>query len=170
MSIKNKSPLLIRDSREKPGHGWDWPATDIFSGTKIEKLSVGDYSIEGLSHLIFIDRKESVFELCQNMMEKRFHVLIKKAQFYKYKYIICQFPLEELLEFPYNKKFMKDKDGAPLWKKIRVTGKTVHKSIITINTKYGIEFKFFNQKIMAERFCYELLETIYKTECLQKEN
>lgn len=163
-------PLIIRDSREKPGHGWDWPACKFFRGTKTEKLSVGDYSIEGLSHLIFIDRKESVFEISGNLCEKRFHTLLKKASFYKYKYLLFQFSLEELLDFPMktNKAFATDKAGIPLWKKIKIKGTTIHKSLMTIEKKYDIKMKFFSTRSMAEIFCHNLLKEIYTLECLNE--
>lgn len=129
-------PLLIRDTREKIGHGWDWGEDEIFRGTTLEKLSVGDYSIQGLEHLIFIDRKESVFEIMKNITEKRFHNLIHKAAKYKYKYIIFEFPESELVNFPKEtpKAFATDINGVHLWKKMKMSAFTVHKSLNTIQT------------------------------------
>ena len=44
---------VIRDTREKKGHGWFFEDDGSYcEGTSISKLDVGDYSIDGLEHML----------------------------------------------------------------------------------------------------------------------
>ena len=57
---------VIRDTREKEGHGW-WYEEDAYCiGTEATKLDVGDYSIKDKEHILCIERKESISELAGN--------------------------------------------------------------------------------------------------------
>ena len=38
---------IIRDTREKKGHGWWFDESSHCTGTEVKKLDVGDYSIKG---------------------------------------------------------------------------------------------------------------------------
>ena len=69
---------IIKDTREKKGHGW-WFEEDAYCiGTEVSKVDVGDYAIEGMEHLLCIERKESVSEFAGNCGEKRFHRELEK--------------------------------------------------------------------------------------------
>lgn len=158
--------LIIRDSREKVGHGWDYPEDNFCRGTKIEKLNVGDYSIEGMEHLIFLDRKDSIFEIGGNIKEKRFHNLIHKAQYYQYKYIVFEFTEQELLDFqpvPWNSPAYAK--AIPYWKcKVKMIGTTIHKALMTMQKNYGIKMIFSESRHAAELKCYEILKDIWEME------
>lgn len=158
--------MIVRDSRENPKYGFNFPENNECRGTIIQKVEHGDYSILGYEHLIFIERKQSPFEFAKNMTEKRFHNLLLASREYKYKYIICEFTKEELQQFPYKspKAYATDESGIPLWRKIRVKGSALYKAICTIEEKYGITFLFFDGPQKAEQYCYELLKEIYDKE------
>ena len=48
---------VIKDTREKKGHGW-WFEEDAYCiGTEVSKVDVGDYAIEGMEHLNQIKKK-----------------------------------------------------------------------------------------------------------------
>ena len=42
---------VIRDTREKQGHGWWYDANAYCSGTTKAKVEIGDYAIEGMYHI-----------------------------------------------------------------------------------------------------------------------
>lgn len=57
-------PVLIIDTREKLP--WDFEGDDAFADIVYKKLDYGDYSIEGMEHLIAIERKKGGDELYGN--------------------------------------------------------------------------------------------------------
>jgi len=58
-------PVLIQDSREQKGYG------DLFeSEYVVDALSVGDYSVVGMTHLISVERK-SLQDLLQSLTHER---------------------------------------------------------------------------------------------------
>lgn len=158
-------PLIIKDSREHEGHGYDYPEDDTFAGTKIEKLSVGDYAIEGYQHLIFIDRKKTTSELANNLSEERFEKLLIKASKYKYKYLLMEFDLEDIYNFPLN-------SGIPVryFKRCKIRPAFLASWLARISIDYGINLIFATSEKDAEKFCYALLKRIYKTECSSENN
>lgn len=68
MRKAKKPPIVIVDSREKKP--WDFDDDPDFSKSICRKLDVGDYSIEGMEHIICIERKLSVDELYTNTFSK----------------------------------------------------------------------------------------------------
>jgi hypothetical protein len=62
---------VIRDSREKEGHGW-WYDEDAYCiGTEITKLDIGDYSIKDKEHI-----------LCRKLWGKKIFARIKSDVFF----------------------------------------------------------------------------------------
>ena len=49
---------VIRDTREKEGHGWWFDENAYCIGTEKTKLDIGDYSIKDKEHILCIERKE----------------------------------------------------------------------------------------------------------------
>jgi len=149
-------PLIIKDTREQTG--WSFGEDDFFAGMKIEKLNVGDYSLDKLSHLIFIERKANTGELSSNFIAPRFKKLLLKSQYYKYRYIIIECDYEDILQFPLN-------SNIPRWqhKKMRITSQFLN-SYITKLTLDGFNVIFAGNSKNAEKFCYNLLKQIYKRE------
>lgn len=158
-------PLIIKDSREHEGHGYDYPEDDTFAGTKIEKLSVGDYAVDGLQHLIFIDRKKTSSELANNISEARFEKLLQKASKYKYRYLLMEFDLEDIYQFPLN-------SGIPVrfFKRCKIKPAFLASYLARIAIDYDINLIFAGNAEQAEKFCYALLKRIYKTECLKEKS
>lgn len=151
-------PLIIKDSREQLGY--DFPEDDTFAGTKIEKLSVGDYAVEGYQHLTFIDRKKSTSELANNMSEARFEKLLQKASKYKYRFLIMEFDMDDVYNFPLN-------SGIPVakFKYCRIKPAFIASFLARIAIQYDINLIFAHNATDAEKFCHALLKRIYKEEC-----
>ena len=92
---------IIRDLREKDGHGWNFSADLIkkpgriqFLGTELCSLDAGDYSILGVENLIRIERKAGFAELFGNMIpvsnKERFEREMEKLRQVKHKYILIE--------------------------------------------------------------------------------
>lgn len=151
--------LLIRDTREKTAHGWDWPEDNTFAGTKIATLKYGDYSIEGLEHLIFIERKKSTAEFAANCCEDRFERLLEKGAQLKYKFCILEFDFEDILTFPIN-------SGMPRWQwnKVKISPAFLVSTLSKMSIDFGIHVMYGGNAERAERLCYSILKRIYKNE------
>lgn len=151
--------LLIRDSREHEGYGYNWGEDDWTKGTKIDALSVGDYSIAGLEHLIFVDRKQTVSELAKNITEPRFLRLIEKAKKFKYRFLICEFSMDDIAKYPVGSEI-----PPKMWKAIRIRPKFIKIWLTKIAIEYGIQIILAGNTKEAEDICYNILKTIHKLE------
>lgn len=89
---------IIIDTREK--QPWTFTKKSWPAGTIVARLKTGDYSIEGYEHLISIDRKKSTAEICNNLFSTRFERELERMAALNFSYIICEFPLTYILEFP----------------------------------------------------------------------
>jgi hypothetical protein len=137
---------VLRDSQEKEGKGWWWPRTPGCHGTIVQSLETGDYTINGYSHLLSIERKGSVGEWSKNITEKRFERELERLRDFKYAFIILEFAVSNILEFPVG-------SGIPkkIWKKIKVNGPYMLKRTTEIMCNYGIPVLFCGEhgKTMA---------------------
>lgn len=93
---KAKKPSLIVDSREKIP--FDFEADDSFQAVIHRKLDAGDYSLEGLEHLVSIERKRGVDELYINFTKDKVRI---KAEFdrlkdTRYKFIVVEQSCEDI--------------------------------------------------------------------------
>lgn len=105
---------IIRDTREKEGKGYWFDKVEKKCGKKFtvecvgtinKKLDFADYSIEGLEQYIAIERKGSASELYNNFGTKanrdRFMREIEGMQNIKYKYLVLECSLDEILSGSY---------------------------------------------------------------------
>lgn len=151
--------MLVRDTREKEGHGWSWPEDNDCQGTITRKIDYGDYSVEGLDFKIFIDRKQNVSEIAKNVIEKRFEKLLENIRDFRYKFLICEFTFEQLSSYPVGS------DLPPsLYKRIRIRGGFLQAWLAKITLDYGVNVIFCGDAKKAEKFCYILLKRIHKLE------
>lgn len=140
---------VVRDTREQAGKGWMFRKTDECSGTLIEKLDVGDYSLKGFEKIITIERKGSVTEFVKNLLEKRFvgefeegKPIEKQSEFIRleaipYPFILLEFNMEEFLAFPHIPE-------VPTYtrKKIRFKGRVALKTLNALMLKYKTKVLF----------------------------
>lgn len=99
----SKDFYIIQDTREKKG--WEIKAEGgrrtgpKVLGTKVDTLDTGDYSIEGLTDLVRVERKNSLVELMGNMTpvsnKDRFIREMERLSEYKYKYLLVETSLNE---------------------------------------------------------------------------
>jgi hypothetical protein len=127
---------IVRDNQEKETK-WDFPPSANCNGTTEESLDTGDYTIRGLEDIFIIERKFSTGEFSGNLPAKRFERELQRMEKFKHKFIICEFLLEDLFQFPYN-------SGIPnkIWPKLRVHSGFLLKKLIELECQFGCKFIF----------------------------
>lgn len=148
---------ILRDNKEKVGI-WDFSFSNLVKSVDVVHLKTGDYTIKGLEDLICLERKKTTGEIAINLGQKykQFSAELERMSTIKYKYVICEFTIENLTEFPTN-------SGIPkyLWKHIRVSGKFLLSRINSLSETFGVEFIFAGNKTNAEQKAIELLTNAY---------
>ena len=156
--MKNKYFNVIVDTREqKP---WDFNENyNVINA----KLDTGDYSIEGMEHLLCIERKCSPNEVSNNITEKRFKDVLDRMAGYPHAHILFEFDLIDILQFPKN-------SGIPprLWKNLRISPLFLLKYITEINTVYGIHTHFCGDRENAKALAVSIMKRV--SELRDKDN
>ena len=143
---------IIRDTREKVGF---YNFTSYNVNIVVRKLDTGDYSLEGYEKDFTIERKKTVAELCQNVTQKRFTNELKRLSLMKWPFIILEFTVEDVLDFPRNADL-----PAKIKNKIKVTGPYILRRIGEIMRDYRIPLLFCSNKYYAEEMTYSLMKRI----------
>ncbi|MFA5670082.1 MAG: hypothetical protein WC967_12650 [Balneolaceae bacterium] len=126
-NIKPKEVVVLIDTREQTP--WDF---DDFKTERVA-LTTGDYQIKGSPDLV-LERKGTPEELWGNLLEgKRFSKEMERLSVFKYKYVICDFPIDAMLEIPWRIK-----------KKSRrfISPRFAIRMIMEYEIKYGVHFIF----------------------------
>lgn len=150
---------IVCDTREQTP--WHFNASKYCLGTTISKVNHGDYTIEGLEDKIFLERKASAAEIAHNVFEKRFDKLLLESEKYKYRYIICEFPLSHLVDYPHGSGLPKS-----VIRKIRVSGALLLSKIFDYQINHGINIVFCDNNLYAKQFVLSLFKKIHKIEGL----
>lgn len=148
---------IIRDTREKPNHGWWFDEDDMCAGTVSRKVDIGDYSIEGLENLICLERKESVSELANNVIQERFAKQLRSMKDFKYSFLLLEFDWNDIEGFPMNTDL-----PLPTKLKIEIKPSTIYGKLISAQLKYNIKVLPCGDRICAEKTAYKILRKIYQ--------
>jgi hypothetical protein len=156
MPQKTNKFTVIRDTREKDGKGWVFGANPVCLGTEEETVATGDYTIKGMSHILCIERKGSVSEVAQNLYEERFYAELIRMMNYKYRFIICEFDVEDLIKYP-------NIASVPyrIKKKIKVSGKFLLKKLIEIQMQYNVHILFCG-KSAGKTVAMSIMKRVYE--------
>ena len=133
---------VIRDTREKEGHGWRWRKSTACSGTVDGKIDTGDYTLMGYEHLLCLERKGRVSEWATNLTEKRFYRELDRMKEIPYAYILLEFHMEDLIKYPVD-------SGIPYKKQryMKFKGRQVLAKTLEIMVKYpNIKIIFCGRK------------------------
>jgi ERCC4-type nuclease len=148
---------IIIDSREQ--HPFYFRDYEIIN----RKLATGDYSIEGLEHLLSVERKGSVSEIAGNFTSKRFQDVLGRLSELKYSYIVLESSWDDILKFPAGSNI-----PSYMWKKIKIRSPFLLHKISEIQTKYNIHFIVCNNKDIAKTTTLNILKRVYEIECRKK--
>ena len=101
---KSKPFTIIKDTREQDGYTFESSSSRYHTcnGMISRKLDTGDYSIEGLEDKLCIERKASVVEFANNVGhdQVRFLKEIERMKDFRYKFLVLEFSLTDLMKFP----------------------------------------------------------------------
>lgn len=133
-----KKFTIIKDTREKPGHGFKWRKCSWTYGTVYDTVSTGDYTIKEVPGLITVERKASIYELISNMLLKEprrrlFAEFKRMSEEYRHKFVVIEADFNELFEYS-SWKFVKSAQTK------RHGPNIILGSIVSAQLKYGIQF------------------------------
>jgi len=145
MNIKDFT--IIVDTREqKP-----WTFDDHSVANR--KLDTGDYSVEGLEKIFTIERKRSVSEIAGNISEKRFYDELDRMRDFKHKFILLEFSLNSVLDYPVGSTVPKK-----LWSTLKITGKYILKYLTEISMKYDVHIIYCGSSSNAEEMALSIMK------------
>ena len=146
---KKYSFNVIIDTREqKP---WAFAGCNTIN----KKLDTGDYSIEGLENLLCIERKNSVSEIANNISESRFKAEIERMNDYLYKFILLEFSLQNVLDYPVNSNVPRR-----LWDKIKIRPAFILKFLTELQTKHNINVVFCDNPAAANQMAFSIIKRV----------
>jgi ERCC4-type nuclease len=149
--MKEENFTIIVDTREQIP--WEFG----FHTTSRKKLNAGDYSIEGLEHILSIERKKSVSEIANNITEKRFVRALDKIAKIPHKFILMEFDVDDIYNFPVGTDIPKR-----LWDKLKVSNKYIIKYLTEIQINYDIHVIYCGDSDNAERLAISIMRRIYE--------
>ena len=150
---------VIRDTREQDGHGWFFsphspnhrPPRCL--GTVRETLQTGDYSINGYTDLLCIERKFDWDEIWGNYLNhrKRFENELERMSSFKYRFVIIEsFLTSELYSL------------SPPQCRTAVPGRSLIRWIEHISLKFQIPVYAVGP--MAKKRCQYIMEEVVRLE------
>lgn len=146
--------VIVQDSREQTG--WEYGEDDHTYGSVEKALKTGDYSIEGYESILCIERKASTAEIAANMCQARFTKELLRMQDFKYKYILCEFSYDDVINFPLNSSLPKSVQA-----KIKVTANWMKYFVSQLQVVYGINVMFCGNADNAKHAAYQIMRTVY---------
>jgi ERCC4-type nuclease len=147
---ENSEFTVIIDTREQ--QPWDFPYHTVAN----RKLDTGDYSIEGLEHLLCIERKKGIAEIANNITEKRFKDVIERMAGYKYAFILIECDYDQLMNYPIGSDVPQK-----LWKNIKIQPAYILKYLVELQLYYGIHVIFCGCPSWAEKTAMSIMKRIY---------
>jgi len=136
------SYTVIRDTREKENHGWEFSPSNarkrppLCLGQIDQKLDTGDYSIQNYTHLLCIERKSGLSELWNNYLNDQDRILDEfiRMKDIKYRYVLVETDLtREAFEL------------SPSQVRTHVPGKAVIDWIMQLGAEYSVPIMFVGQ-------------------------
>lgn len=148
---------VLADTREKTP--WSFSKSKFVDEVVVKGLKTGDYTIEGYENILAIERKASTSEIATNITESRWPDVLTRLSAYQYKYIICEFSLHNVLEFPIN-------SGIPYSKQkfVKISPQFILKSLTDIQVMYGIPVIFAGDRICAEAYADSVFKRVLENE------
>ena len=150
---------IIVDTREQ--QPWEFKEHVV----AYRKLDTGDYSVEGLEHLLCIERKKSASEFATNIVESRFKDVIMRMSQLKYSFLLLEFDLEDLLIYPIGSTVPKR-----MWDKVKVSPSFLIKNILDLQLQHNIKVMFCGDAANASKIAEFIMKKIHYLEMVKKED
>jgi len=153
------SYYVIVDTREKLPYTFQ--PNDYCEGFIKRKLELGDYSLEKYEEILVVERKRTTAELAINVFEDRFDRELEKISKVKYGFVLCEFSLTDILEFPVG-------SGIPTsrWDTLKVKPALLLKRVVEYMTQYHSNFIFCDNALNAQKILNSIFKRVCEIECL----
>jgi ERCC4-type nuclease len=151
--------IAISDTREQLPLEFDSP---YIERVVTRKLDTGDYSIEGLEDILCIERKGSLAEFYRNVTQKRFEDELVRMQAYKYRYLVLEFSLSEVMAIPYSLGL-----SAKQREMCKLSPKYVMGRIAEIQVDYNVNVVFAETRDIVTDVVTNIMRRVYE---LQKQS
>jgi len=158
MTNLNNFTIIIDTREQQP-----WVFDNYVTASR--KLDTGDYSIEGLEHLLCIERKKSASEFANNIIESRFKDVIMRMSNMKYSFLLLEFDLEDFLIYPIGSTVPKK-----MWDKIKISPAFLIKNILDLELLHNIKVVFCGDAANAAKLAEMILKKIHYLEVVKKNN
>jgi ERCC4-type nuclease len=148
--MQNDDFTIIVDTREQqPWHFKNY-------ATANHKLDTGDYSVEGLEKIVTIERKKSVNEFANNIVEKRFKDWTSRLSEVEFPFVLLEFSLDDVLRYPVGSNIPKR-----MWDKIKISPNYIIKNLLELNLHYNINVVFCDNHRNAEHLAEQIFKRVY---------
>jgi ERCC4-type nuclease len=152
--------IILKDTREQTP--WEFYYEHTVA-EEVTTLKTGDYTVKGMEDKLCIERKGCIEELANNLGREfaRFSRELTRMDSFPHAFIICEFPLKDLMEFPFHRPNNK------LQKESKISGKYLLKQIMEIQLKHNVKIMFCGNKFYANQTALSLMKRInerYRTE------
>lgn len=124
---------VLRDTREQKG--WHFNKSKFCEGTETTTLKTGDYTLRGLEDIFVIERKGCVAEFWGNIWDDRWERELERLEEFKFPFVILEFPLSQIISFPYGSTIPRSK-----WGKFKNKGPVFLKKFLEFQMKYKTKF------------------------------
>jgi hypothetical protein len=159
--MPDKAPAytVIRDTREQEGYTFEKFTGRYTScnGMIVKKLDTGDYSLLGLEDKLCIERKGKVSELAINLGKDKYRFLreIERMKDFPFKFLILEFSLQDLMNFPEGSDIPEDK-----WDSIKITNKYMLKMLIEFQMYDNVHVIFCGDRKNAKLIINSILKRV----------
>lgn len=135
----------IRDVQEKNNY-WDFPPSSLCTGTVVEHLETGDYTLRGFEKILSIERKYSTGEFAGWVTQKRCDREFLRLEKFAHPFLILEFDYYDLLHFPTN-------SGIPIrvWPQLKIGPPYLIKRLMEFELNYKTKIIFAGRGGGAER-------------------
>ena len=153
---------VIRDTRER--EGYHFSKFDKCLGMVVRKLDTGDYSLVGLEDKICIERKASVVELANNVgvSRRRFMAEIERMKTFPHKFLVLEFSLEQLMDFPEGSDIPDDEI-----KNLKISNKYMLRFLMELQINHNVHVIFCGSKKNAKWTVLSILKRINEKYALE---
>jgi ERCC4-type nuclease len=157
--MKEYDFTVIIDTREQ--QPWEFKNYAVAN----RKLDTGDYSVEGLEHLLCVERKKSVSEFANNIVESRFKDVVMRMSQLKYSFLLLEFDLNDILIYPIGSTVPKR-----MWDKIKISPAFILKHILELQLNHNIKVLFCGDSDSASKIAEHILKKVHYIERFTKKD
>ena len=166
---------IVEDTREQTP--WAFSMIEECIGSVKIKLDEGDYTTKEILDLesatgrkiLRIERKASTGEISLNLgkLYKRFLKEMERLQNYEHKYMIMEFSISDVLNFPEGSGipeeywYKKSKKTGKKISNLRMNGKMMYARLKDIESKYDVKLVFASNKADAEAAAIKVIEKVH---------